>query len=512
MHVVRLREVDLYLRRGIALPFVLMIITLMMIGVSTVARQGLGSLNQAKVERHTKQALFAAESGASHALRKLVEDDGWEGPLEKREMTVGASYSAEVYNNLTGTGGLLTASNGTVVPMGSAYIVGHGHYAGLDRRVGLMISKGSPSALGLAIAVGGNVDLQGSKTLRGSIKASGNINIQGITNIVPVDTNGRILAGGNITSSGTTQVDEAQDVRARGTITQTPEIDGALLVYSGDTSPATIPFINDWRVTNSLEPDEKGLVLPNPEIEPLTKPAVNPDVVVHAERTISGEFNLDDKIHYFPWGVDVLAGGNLTGQGTLVTGHGEDMTFQNSGTFNANLIALRDEDTGALPKISFHGNATINGLVYSHGDIDIQGNLDQNGVLVAYKGGLTTHGETGVNLDSAVLKDTPGFEEWADGFVGEGAPGGHSGGGGHSGCTHGSHGDDDDTGGGSGKGGSGSGKGGSGKGGTDAGSTDVGGGDAGGTDDGGTDDGGGGASDGDEGPGGPVTIVSWERL
>ena len=68
-------------RRAIALPFVMLIIALLLIGVATISKQGLGSLNQARVTRLSKQAVFAAESGASDAARRLVVDDSWEGPL-----------------------------------------------------------------------------------------------------------------------------------------------------------------------------------------------------------------------------------------------------------------------------------------------------------------------------------------------------------------------------------------------------------------------------------------------
>lgn len=102
-------------RRGISLTIVLLVITLLLVIVSLVVRQGLSSLHQAKLTTASKKALFVAEAGAADALRHLVEDAGWVGPLNDVEMEGGGLYSVVVTNNLSGSGAQ-TASDGAEVP------------------------------------------------------------------------------------------------------------------------------------------------------------------------------------------------------------------------------------------------------------------------------------------------------------------------------------------------------------------------------------------------------------
>ena len=416
-------------RFGIILPFVLLVLTLLLITVSTVTKQGLGSLHQAKLDQYTKQALFAAEAGVQDAISQLVLDQAWAGPIAETQMEIGALYSATVFNNINPGGGTLAATNGAQVPEGYAYILATGRYNSIERRVGVLVSPNSSNAFGIAIGVGGNAQMQGGKTIGGTIKASGDISLRGSSRIEPLEGSGRILAGGDISTQGSARMDEAQDVRARGGIQSQPAIRGALIVQGADTTPSTLPFIADGRTTNSLSPGEEGLILPNPDQSVLLDPA-NPNLISHLETSVSGALNLNGQIHYFPDGVEFLGGSNITGPGTIVVGNGNQMSFQGStGNLNANLIALRSPGQfpgGGNPSIRFQGNADINGLVYAHEDIETQGSFTLNGVLIAYRDGggdLNTQGNTNINLDATVLATVPGLEAWANGFGGIGGPG-----------------------------------------------------------------------------------------
>lgn len=418
---------------GIALPFVLMVIALLLITVSTVATNGLGSLSQAKTEQFRKQAFFAAEAGAADALRQLVEDPSWAGPLPQTDLEFHSSYSATVVNNIAGTSGPLTAANGASVPEGHAYILATGIMGRSTRRVGLLVSPGSSTAFGIAVGVGGDAYMQGSKRVAGSMKASGTIELQGSTRITPLDGSGRLLAGVNVESQGSTRVDASQDVRARGTVSATPAIRGALEVQGSDTTDSTLPFIADGRTTNSLNAGESGLVLPNPDQAVLLDPT-NPNLVTHGDASnqedVTGVLDLANQIHYYPGGVNFAGSSSVIGQGTIVVGNGNTMEFQGSTTINGNLIALRSDGAASdgNPSINFQGSTTVNGLIYAHEDVNIQGSFTLNGVVIAYRDGggdLDTQGSTRITLDSSVFGGIPGFESWAAGFGGVGgAPAG----------------------------------------------------------------------------------------
>lgn len=408
---------------GIALPIVLLVLTLMLVTVVTVSKQGIGSLQKAKLEQFRLQAMFAAEAGASDAMRRLVETPTFNGSITPGTLSTGAEYEATVYNNFAGSGPI-TAPNGAVVPKGYSYILGEGQVGRLERRVGLLVAQGSATALGLVVGVGGNADFTGNKSVAGSVKASGDIVSHGNSNFAPSAGSGRLLAAGNIQTHGNTRVDDSQDVRARGSVSSSPAIRGALVVQSGDTTVDTLPFIADGRTTNSLNTGEQGLVLPNPD-----QTVIKATIVDHSLDPVPGQWDgpLDTagKVHYFPLGVDFGSGTNITGNGTILVDHGNSINFQGNVNVDANLVALRDDPTTATgnPSITFHGNADVHGLIYAHEDVEVHGNFDLKGLVIAYRSGggdLITHGNTSIFADSRVLSNIPGFDSWASGFGGVG--------------------------------------------------------------------------------------------
>lgn len=401
----------------------------MLVIITTVAKQGIGALNQAKANQYSKQSLFTAEAGAADALRMLIEDPTWVGPLASASLGDGSVYSAEVTNNLAGPG-VMTASNGTQVPAGFAYILATGSRAdgNYSRKVGILVSAGSTSALGFAIGAGGGIDMQGSKTIEGSIKSSGDLRLQGSTSIRPLNGAGRLLTAGDLRTQGSVTMDQAQDARARGAVQTTPAISGPpALVQGADTSPSTLPFIADGRTTNALVGAEQGQVLPNPDQSALINDA-NPAFVRHpVTETSLSSLNLNNRIHYFPGGISFQGSNAVTGPGTIVAGDGNSIEFQGStGNLQANLIALRRPDqfpSGGDPSIRFQGSSNVTGLIYAHEDVDIQGSTTINGLVIAYHAGagdITIQGSTQVTLDSSVLAGIPGFEPWANGFGGSG--------------------------------------------------------------------------------------------
>jgi hypothetical protein len=417
--------------RGLALPFVLLVLTLLLVAVSAVAHKGLGTLQQAKLEEFRKQATFAAEAGVADAVEQLVDDPNLNGALPEVEMAVGAAYIPTIYNNFGTGGGTILAPNGAEIPEGYAYILSEGRLGTSKRRVGVLVTQGAASALGIGIGVGRNLTMGGSKRLTGSVKANGDINLSGSTRIQPEDGSGRLLSSSSISVGGSTRIDDTQDVLARSGVSG--RITGANSVDGGDSSPATEPFINDYRTANSLAPGEKGSVLPNPKPAALLASAVIHDAdgdPTTAEGAFTSDIDLQGKVHYFPYGVDFSGSTTITGPGTIVTGGGNPINFQGSTRIaDVNLVAIRDAYNGFPSTLSNNasitlgGSSRVTGLVYAHHGIDIQGSFRLQGIIISYdplSGDLNTQGSTRVTLDSTVLSGIPGFEPWANGFGGDG--------------------------------------------------------------------------------------------
>lgn len=417
------RDMPFRTKKGIALPFVLLVIALLLVIVSSVAVQGLGALRQAKVEEHSKQSLFAAEAGAADALRTLVEDPTFAGSIPNGSLPGGSTYTGTVYNNFSGTTSQ-NAPNGAEIPAGTAYIYGTGSFASLNRKVGILVSPGSAAAFGMALGSGGEIRMQGSKTVRGSVKSNQDIRFQGSTRILPIQGSGRVLSSQNVRSQGSTRVDDAQDVRARGSVNDSPAIRGALAIQSGDTTDSTLPFITNYRDLNSLNPGDQGLVLPNPNYLALTDTS-QPNIV-DGVLPVPDPFDLNGQVHVFNASLSFSGSQSFTGTGTIVVTGGNSIEFQGSTNFNGNLIAIRDPaqyPNGGSPTIRFQGSSTVSGLVYAHEGIRCQGSCTINGAMIAYRNGgagIRTQGSTNITLDSSVFANIPGFGPWASGFGGLG--------------------------------------------------------------------------------------------
>ena len=399
----------------------------MLVIVSVVVQQGLGSLRQARLSGGSKQALFAAEAGAADAFRHLIEDQSWQGPLDSTTMEGGAVYSAVVVNNIAGDTPKIAPDGAKVLP-GFAYVLATGspNEEGVTRSVGVLVGVGSSNALSFALGAGGEIAMQGSKDIFGSLKANGNIALQGSTSIQPLDGSGRLLSSSDLSVQGSTSMDEAQDARARGSISG--NIGGAYLVQPNDDSESTLPFINDGRTTNSLNSGEQGQVLPNPDRSHLTSVMVS-----HTETLIAGDFDTGGQVHYFPDGIQF--GGNVMGGGTIFVDNGKSIEFQGSTSVQANLVAMGDfggtsggggcghhggATGGGGDVIVFQGSSTVKGLVFAHEGIRFQGSSDIEVIVISYRGDIRTQGSTSIKLDSSVLANTPGFDAWASGFGGSG--------------------------------------------------------------------------------------------
>lgn len=413
--------------RGLALPFVLLVMTLLLVAVSAVAHQGLGTLQQAKIEEFRRQAVYAAEAGVADTIEQMVNDASLNGALPEVEMDVGAKYQVTIYSNFAG-GGTQYAPNGAEIRDGYAYIYSVGTVGTITRRVGVLVTAGSASALGIAIGVGGNVNMGGGKRITGTVKASGDIDFGGSTRIEPLDGSGRVLASGSI-KPGPLRVDDTQDVLARNGISGS--VSGGNEVNGNDSSPATEPFINDGRFVNQTMPGDAAgaVVLPNPD------PAVilaDPNTVVRDLDPLiqdplqlpypeAGVLSLGGKTYYYPDGIDLGSVSQIQGPGTIVVANGRPIDCGNKQVSGANLVAIGGPDYDLdTSDITYKSSKQFDGLMYAHDNITTQGAFRLNGLIISYYGNFKSQGGTRVTLDATVLADIPGFGPWANGFGGSG--------------------------------------------------------------------------------------------
>ncbi|MFN8606295.1 MAG: hypothetical protein U0931_02100 [Vulcanimicrobiota bacterium] len=416
-------------RRGIALAVVMSLVVVMVLIAIAVGSDGIATLNQAGALQLSNQSVYAAEAGLAAAFREIVMGNSWTGYSD-------VAYGRESRYSVVSTVGPAGAAGGhPAIPAGMAYLLATGTTRGrYPRRVGVLI-KGTgapaPAGGGYAVSAGGRIDAQGNSTLAGSLKASDDVHSQGSFKLIPFQGSGRVASGADIDLANNTSRDPSQELRARQTISIGP---GTLapnptkLIFPGDSTPASAPWINDGRFTNLLNPSETGEILPNPDpatllgltsytIDPLTglypiDPA-RTDVVQHTETDGSG-LNLNGKIHFYLNGFSISGSNAVSGSGTIVVGDGKDIQIQGNQTVNANLIALRfpaQMPSGGNPTIDIQGNAKINGMILAHQNVKIQGNFDLNGMIIAYKGNVQMQGNKHISYDAAGF-GLPGLGSW----------------------------------------------------------------------------------------------------
>jgi hypothetical protein len=423
-------------RRGLALAVVMSLIVILVLIAIAVGTTGVATLNQTGAQHLSTQSVYAAEAGLNAAFREIVQGNSWIGYSN-------VPYGRESLYSVVATPGPAAAtSEHPVLPAGTVYLLATGvtrkHY---PRRVGVLISGtgsvAAASAGGYALAGGARVEQQGNGTISGSIKASDEVRASGNFKIIPFQGAGRIAAGSDIDLAHNTRRDPSQELRARNTISigsGTMPLDPVRLIFPGDTSAASAPWINDGRFSNTLNSGDIGEVLPNPDPVLLlgltsdgaggyspdtTDPSLylmdptRTDVVQHPETDGSG-LNLNNQIHFYPKGFSISGNNAVSGKGTIVVGDGKDIHIQGNQDLNANLIALRwtkQMPSSGNPSIHIQGNSSVNGLILAHEKVEIQGNFDLKGMIVAYHGDIRMQGNKHVTYDAAGF-GLPGLQSW----------------------------------------------------------------------------------------------------
>lgn len=421
------------LRRGIAIPIVLLVLSLFIVVVTAVFEAGFNTQYQTNNSYESTQSLYAAEAGIAQSVRQIIAGtSGWNG-YRNVSYGVNSQYSVEVIP------GPATPAGGPQVPAGATYLLATGTTRSkFARQVGVLIRAGvgqATSDFPFALAAGAKIDMHGGGSINGSVKSSTDIDLGGGIRVRPFGGSGQILAGTNIQLGGGVKRDDSQDMRAVGTISRsshTLPTDPSSLIFPNDTTPASMPFINDGRFTNTLTGTEKAKVLPNPDPERLLglQPdgaggyvfdaltgtyTLNPartDVVQHTELTISGNLDLAGKIHFFPNGVDIQ--GTLSGKGSVVSGSGNSVRVSGriGNPAEVNLLALSWPTGPKKGDIIVSDHLNMKGMLYAHGGIQLDKNVDLKGMMIAYSGGiLNSGGHRAIEYDASGF-GLPGFETW----------------------------------------------------------------------------------------------------
>lgn len=401
--------------RGLSLAVTLMalgVIAVLGLGLATI---GMQQLNRSRLMYVDRKALYAATAGVEACLRELRRDWTWNAGIPQTVLSPETSYEVVLTNNFQGATDL-TAPNGARVPAGATYLTATGTSGERSRRLGVML-RARFGRFSYAIGAAGPVTLGSSVTVTGPFKADGLLTANSSLTMLPERGDGRLLGGASITTGidGRIKMDATQAVRARADISPGPpftSITGTTLIYENDATSATDPFVTDGRLTGDAPTG--FLPFPNPDTTKLLAAA---DVVDHSGVTsINSTLDLGGKVHYFPQGVVFGVSSAFTGRGTVVIGNGATGEFlapigTNTGGHPLNIVALGDAGGS---KLIFRESTSIEGVVYSHEDIETAASFRVEGSLFTYRGSTAelTASDAFEVVQADLAVPIKGFEPW----------------------------------------------------------------------------------------------------
>jgi len=245
-------------KSGFVLSVTIIIMVLLLIYSLSVASMAIRVSSFSSKQKLVTSAQYAAESGVSRGIEELRKNSSWDGTTDgsgdeskltfhDNVMPNGISkYTVRVTNNLSGSGDM-TASNGTIVPAGSCYILGEGK-SNLNsiKYVSVMLSSESIFEDGIfaeeEIDVSGHVSISAYDSSTGSPR-QGEADIStNNTQHASIDLNGSAI---NI--DGSLVAGPGADLSPNGSITISghPTITGnpirEALPKERDMSPVTLP-------------------------------------------------------------------------------------------------------------------------------------------------------------------------------------------------------------------------------------------------------------------------------
>lgn len=406
-------------RRGSALAVLLLVLVLLVVFLAGVVALGAHHARTVYGNLRSVAAVQAAEAGLHKALVELSRTHTWTLGYTNEHLggELDPTYTVVVVNNLAGAGPV-SGPDGLSVPAGLVLLHSTGTCGDVSRRVAVFL--GSGLRFGYAIAAGGGMTLSAAGTVQGSLKSTQDLDISARVEVQPVQGQGRVLCGGNLTVQGGLVEQPGQDCRARGTITGESKISGASPIVAHDTSDDTNPFLMDGRTTN--DPPAGQEVMPNPDLSVLLAAGA---YVNHPGFTRYGGGNktldLGGQVHYFPDGVTFGSGSQIVGEGIIVVGNGNSAIFDIPLDHHMDVVVLDSEPGGPggdPGEIQFNRSTRIQGLVYCQGNVYAKADFRVDGRVITYGDGKFVH--TGAHVEAVLNLATvtcPGF----DAFFGAGA-------------------------------------------------------------------------------------------
>lgn len=401
--------------RGMILGLVVLLVPLLFVLTMAVGTMGITHLSLQKTVYARAAATEAAQAGLAAGVEQLGQDNTWTGfQNQLLSQDPPTRYSVTLVNNLSGTTNKMA---GTItVPPGYAYLTSTGTYrGGYAQRASAMVQ--TAPEFPYAIASGNVVNIASVNSVAGSIKANASM-LLGVA-LLQTQASSVVVSGGNISNVALITMNGGRLI-SRGWVALPLLVLGASQLSQSDTSDLSQPFLQDGRIKNN--PPTGREILPNPDRSKLLKPGTYQAYTGFQEFALlrgNGNFNLNNKVHYFPDGVRFGLGSVISGTGTIVVGNGKKAEFTIAITDRAMNVIAHDSGNGTTggATISFTGLTSIRGLVYCQGKIESLVGLSVTGKIIAYGpnarfdhlGGLLSV------TNGSMRHIAPGFSPWLTG-------------------------------------------------------------------------------------------------
>ena len=402
--------------KGLMLGIVVLLIPLLFVLTMAMGTLGLSHLSLQQAVQARASADEAAHSGLIAAIDQLSQDNTWTAGYHNIALSADppTNYSINLVNNLNGTAN--KSSGSVVIPPGFAYLTSRGTFrGGYPQQASAMVQLAPEFPY--AVASGNVVNIASLNSIAGSVKANGSL-LLGVA-LLQTEPSSLVVAGGDISNVALVTMNGGKLI-TRSRVALPLLVLGASLLSQFDTSDLSQPFLQDGRLKNN--PPTGREVMPNPDRSKLLKPGSFVSYTGFQEFALlrgNGNFNLNNRVHYFPDGVRFGLGSSISGSGTIVVGNDKKAEFTIAITnCDMNVIAL-DASNGTTggATISFTGLTSIRGLVYSQGKIESLVGLTVTGKVIAYgpKARFDHLGGLLSVVNGPMRHVAPGFSPWLAG-------------------------------------------------------------------------------------------------
>ena len=130
------------LRRGMAIPTVLLVLSVFVVIITAVFEVGFQTHFLTGAQHESQQSLYAAEAGINQSFREIIAGtNGWNGYRDKA-FGLQSKFSVEVFK------GPMVVPNGPTIPANTAYLLATGTTRDrYPRQVGVLIQATTGSTL-----------------------------------------------------------------------------------------------------------------------------------------------------------------------------------------------------------------------------------------------------------------------------------------------------------------------------------------------------------------------------